>query len=219
MTKKPTSDHSVINDALNLDGSPEAVRRYYDNWAENYDRDMQSFGYLGPRFMADLFDRHSGRSDGDRPSMRILDAGCGTGLLGEELSQLDYPPIDGFDLSPEMARQAADRSGYGQVLGDIDIMSADNAFEPGSYDAVLCAGVFTLGHVAPDALNVLLRLASPDGLVVISTRSQYYDTTDYRQVAGALIDAGHMSLVEAVTDSSYIDGSTSHFWVYRKAAM
>ena len=117
-----------------------------------------------------------------------------------------------------MALQAANGTGYRQVLGDIDIMSADNAFEPGSYDAVLCAGVFTLGHVAPDALNVLLRLTRPDGLVVVSTRSQYYDTTDYRQVAGALLDAGHMSLVEAVMDSSYLDGSTSHFWAYRKAA-
>ena len=91
MTKKPISDHRVINDALNLDGSPEAVRQYYDNWAENYDRDMAALGYSGPRFMAELFDRLVLRSDGRKPSMRILDAGCGTGLLGEELRKLDYP--------------------------------------------------------------------------------------------------------------------------------
>ena len=218
MTKKPITQNPVIDAALNLDGAPETVRQFYDQWAESYDRDMTALGYSGPRFVAELFDRHAGQSGIDKSSILVLDAGCGTGLLGEELRSLDYPRIDGFDLSPEMARQAAAGTGYRQVLGDIDILSADNAFDPGAYDAVLCAGVFTLGPAAPDALNVLLRLARPDGLLVVSTRSQYYDTTDYRQVSGALIDADHMTLVEAVMDSSYLDGSTSHFWVQRKTA-
>ncbi len=218
MTKKPIDANPIINNALNLDGTPETVRQFYDEWAESYEKDMAALGYSGPRFMAELFDRHAVQTSFDKSSATILDAGCGTGLLGDELVSLGYPRIDGFDLSPEMARQAADRSGYARVLGDIDIMCADNSFEPGRYDAVLCAGVFTLGHVAPDAINVLLRLARPEGLVIVSTRTQYYDTTDYRQVTGALIEAGHMTLAEAVMDSSYLNGSTSHFWVYRKSA-
>ena len=147
----------------------------------------------------------------------MLDAGCGTGLIGIELDRLGYPKADGFDLSPGMARQAEASGRYGRVLGNIDIMYADRTFGPERYDAVLCTGVFTLGHVAPDAIDGLLRLARPGGLVLISTRSQYYDQTDYREVSGGLIDAGHMSLVEALMDAGYVDGSASHFWVYRKA--
>ncbi len=218
MGKKTITDHAIVNEALNLDGSPEVVRQFYDKWAKSYNQDLADYGYSGPQIMAKLFDRHAALMERDKAALRILDAGCGTGLLGLELQKLDYPKPEGFDLSPEMAREADAADTYTKVLGDIDIMTADSEFEPGGYDAVLCAGVFTLGHVAPDALNVLLRLANAGGLVVLSTRSQYYDTTDYRQVSNALMEAGHMTLVEAMMDSGYMEGSTSHFWVYQKSS-
>jgi len=217
MTRKPITDHEIIDDALNLDGSPEAIKRFYDRWAQSYDSDLADLGYAGPGIMTALLDKHSQVLDGDRGALAILDAGCGTGLIGAELHRLGYPNVDGFDLSPEMARHAQAGGHYRKALGDIDIMTADDTFGTDRYDAVLCAGVFTLGHVAPDALNSLLRLARPGGLLLVSTRSQYYQETDYRKVSGTLIDTGHMALVEAMMDAGYLDGSTSHFWVYRKA--
>jgi predicted TPR repeat methyltransferase len=216
MTRKTITNIDVVDDALNLDGTPEAVRQFYDKWADHYDKDVAELGYSGPAIMVELFDKHAGLVGKKKDSTIVLDAGCGTGLIGEQLQRLGYPKPDGFDLSPEMARQAAAGGKYRTILGDIDIMVADETFGTDLYDAVLCAGVFTLGHVAPEALNVLIRLARLGGLLLISTRSEYYDETNYRQVSDDLIEAGRVEVIEAKMNASYLNGSSSHFWVYRK---
>ncbi|MER8659451.1 class I SAM-dependent methyltransferase [Mesorhizobium sp. M0847] len=44
--------------------------------------------------------------DIDRAAVPILDAGCGTGLVGCQLVCLGFQSIDGFDLSEAMAENA-----------------------------------------------------------------------------------------------------------------
>ena len=46
----------------------------------------------------------------------ILDAGCGTGLVGEALSVLGYDPVIGCDLSQGMLDHAARRGGYADLV-------------------------------------------------------------------------------------------------------
>ena len=42
--------------------------------------------------------------------MRILDVGCGTGLVGSELNRIGYKNLDGLDASPEMLKIAAEKN-------------------------------------------------------------------------------------------------------------
>ena len=77
--------------------SAEQIRNVYDNWAEKYDKENLRKGYrlatLGTGYVA----RHVPKGTGP-----ILDAGCGTGLVGEALNILGYSDITGIDISPEM---------------------------------------------------------------------------------------------------------------------
>ncbi|WP_169054221.1 class I SAM-dependent methyltransferase [Nitratireductor sp. XY-223] len=218
MSKKPISDNEIVDAALHLDGNPETIRRFYDIWAEKYDQDVVDIAYSGPRIVAGLVDKHAERLRGaDRNALRVLDAGCGTGLSGKALHDIGFREIHGCDLSPEMAERAEERGCYKSAVGNVDLMKADAQYERATFDIVISVGVFTLGHVPPEALGVLVDLVRPGGIIALSTRVQYYEESNYRDVAGALIDGGRIRLLEQLSDANYCNDGAGHFWAYQVA--
>lgn len=211
MGDKKLSDNEAINAALHLDGDPKSVKKFYEVWAKSYNSDTSSSEYTGPSIAAKLLHRHLR----DNHS-RLLDAGCGTGLVGIELQALGYSEINGFDLSDSMAKQARATGAYQQVLGGIDMMRAVDNYADGSFDAILSIGVFTLGHVLPEALEVLLQLTKPGGLLVISTREQYYDQTNYQQLVDNLTTSKQVTLSQLIKDAPYNNDGDAHYWVLKK---
>lgn len=212
MSDKKISSNEAIDAALHLDGDPQNVKQFYEDWAKNYNVDTTSSDYTGPAISAKLLSQYLPAKDS-----RLLDAGCGTGLVGMELQALGYDHVDGFDLSDSMAEQAIATGAYQQVLGGIDMMRAAENCVDTSYDAILSIGVFTLGHVPPEALLVLLQLASPGGLLLISTRTHYYDETNFQLVIDDLIDSGQIELLQVIRDAPYNNDGDGHYWVMKKA--
>jgi predicted TPR repeat methyltransferase len=211
MGDKRISNCDAIDAALKLDGDPDQVKSFYEDWAETYNADTSDAEWIGPGIVARLLHQFLPETDA-----RLLDAGCGTGFVGVELKGLGYGHIDGFDLSAPMAEHAVATGAYRDVLGDIDMMRAGEHYEAESYDAVLSAGVFTLGHVPPEGLQVLLQLVRPGGLLVVSTRTHYYDQTHYQQVVDDLVAAGRMEQLHAIENATYNNDGEGHYWVYRR---
>ena len=57
----------------------EELAERYDQWARDYDRDLESeFGYTCPKYAVDYFIKYVPLNAG------ILDAGAGTGLVGDK---------------------------------------------------------------------------------------------------------------------------------------
>ena len=216
MNDEKISSNKAIDAALHLDGDPRKLRAFYDDWAKNYDIDTTGSGYSGPQIAAKLFHQFH-RSEGQAVcySFDILDAGCGTGFVGEALAKLGYEQIDGFDLSEAMAQKATETGSYREVKGGIDMMLAAQTYTPRSYAGVLSIGVFTLGHVPPEALHVLIELLSPGGLLVVSTRSHYYDQSNFQEVVDTLIADGRLQLLKLIKDAPYNDDGDGHYWVFR----
>ena len=63
--------------------APHEVAAVYDAWAQSYDLEMARAGYRHPSVGLALLSRHAPRGAGP-----VLDAGCGTGLLGDWLFRL-----------------------------------------------------------------------------------------------------------------------------------
>jgi SAM-dependent methyltransferase len=206
------SDNGAVDGALGLDGDPGNVKAYYEEWARSYDVDTASTKYLGPITAARVLKEHLGSVHES-----ILDAGCGTGLVGVELQKLGCDCIDGFDVSPAMAKAAEATGTYRYMRGDIDLMLADKEYSGAAYAAVVSVGVFTLGHVPPEGLEVLLALVKPGGLLLVSTREQYYAQTPFQQVADALQDRGVVQLVQQAKNAPYNDDGRAHYWVFRRS--
>lgn len=161
----------------------------YDQWSSEYDVDLaEEFGWVGPKRAADTLARYVPRD------ATILDAGAGTGLVGQCLADLGYHDLVGIDLSPGMLREAAGKGVYRELRQMV--LGAPLDLETDAFDAVISVGVFTVGHAPAEALRELARVTRPDGHVVFTLRPDVYETAGFRDVQDALESAGHWALVE-----------------------
>ncbi|KAI7645633.1 hypothetical protein KC319_g11971 [Hortaea werneckii] len=94
--------------------STDETQKAYDEWAAIYDKDMVDAEYESPAIVASEVIKYAG-ADG-----KILDAGCGTGLVGIQLSKLGAKAVDGNDLSPGML-EIARKTGAYQDLNAVDL--------------------------------------------------------------------------------------------------
>lgn len=147
--------------------TPEDSKRLYADWAESYDRSFAAEKrYLMPGHVAALFAQHGGAGP-------VFDAGAGTGLVAEAILAHGLCDIDGFDITAEMLEQAQKKGVYRRTIqGDL---TQPLPFPDSSYAAVVSAGTFTHGHVGPQALDELLRIASPDALFILTIKKDHFN--------------------------------------------
>lgn len=207
-----------MNHAMSLDGDADTLAKFYDGWAADYDEDIKA-DYLSPAMMVRTLREAIASNDAlawaSESSVSVVDAGCGTGLTGVALAKAGYTTIDGVDLSAEMIAQATKTGVYRTLESEFDLLQAPPERWRSAYDLVTIAGVFTVGHIPPDALVNVAAMARPGGLVIVSTRAAYYDSTNFGQVSDDLQAHGKLDLVHKITDGPYTMDSTAHYWAYR----
>lgn len=217
MTSRPPDD--PVAKALALDGDAARIKDFYREWSRSYDDDVAGEGYRAPEITASLARLvQLSWLRIKRADTQIIDAGCGTGLAGIALRNAGFVQVDGFDIAPAMTEKAEQTGAYRRLLADIDL----NADDPGlgefaeTYDIVTCAGVFTLGHVAPEGLRHLFSLARPGGFIIVSTREDYLKKTDFRGHAKHVEEGGQAALVITLPEASYVGDDQADYWVFRK---
>tara|TARA_B100001029_G_scaffold163937_1_gene154416 strand:+ start:700 stop:1329 length:630 start_codon:yes stop_codon:yes gene_type:complete len=137
----------------------EEIMKYYDEWGEGnkYDKDMVDWNYTGPKETSKVFNKYQ-----KNKSIKIYDAGCGTGLVGVELKKYGFSNFYGADLSQKLLDLVP--KGLYRKLNKVDlnqkIKEEDNSFE-----SVMCVGTFTFGHVKPPALDEFIRITKNKGFI------------------------------------------------------
>ncbi len=147
----------------------EEIMKYYDEWGTNnkYDQDMIEWDYTGPRETVDTFKKYANSKE-----IKIYDAGCGTGLVGVELKNSGYTNFDGVDLSQKLLDLVP--KGLYKNLSKADLNKSLN-IKDNQYDAVLCVGTFTFGHVKPPALDEFIRITKNKGLLCFTINEGIYE--------------------------------------------
>jgi SAM-dependent methyltransferase len=167
---------------------PEDVAAIYDDWSETYDADMSAAGYRHPTICLALLARHLQR--GAEP---LLDAGAGTGLIGEWLAITGYPSVEALDISQGMLDKAAAKGVY-TALHKLALGGA-LPFADGAYAGIVSAGVFTSGHVGVEGLDELIRICRPGGVIVLTVKNTLWQAGFAERIA-ALVAAGTVKRVE-----------------------
>ncbi len=170
--------------------SNQELEERYDQWASDYDKDLaEDFAWNAPKNAAQVFAKHV------QVGAKILDAGAGTGLVGECLSEMGYRDLAAMDLSLGMLQEAREKKVYDgfhqMVLGE------QLGFETDAFDAVISVGVFTLGHAPPHAFDELVRITKPGGFIVFSLRTDVYEENGFKEYLSGLEAAGKWKLAEA----------------------
>lgn len=179
------------------------VASHYARWAEQYDRDTESYGYVGPRSAAHALSRHLEPATAGR----ILDIGCGTGLTGLALRELGYTKIDGSDLSPEMLTLATKKGVYDNT--SIDDLLSGLSHAADSYDVAIAVGTF--GPVGPKAFPQCLRVVRPGGLLCISVHDMFYEAKGFSTLFDRLVVEGQIEVLELGRQPHLLEGAHDAF--------
>ena len=149
----------IHNVPLHTLKSTDEVRDVYDDWSRNdkYNQDMIDWEYSGPKEVVSAFIPHA-----HNRGMMILDAGCGSGLVGQKLSEEGYNVIHGADIATKLMESIP--AGIYRELHNIDL-NKPLKFTDDFFDAVLCVGTFTFGHVKARALNEFTRIVKSGGVI------------------------------------------------------
>ncbi len=171
--------------AYSLRGNdPEETLRLYSDWAETYDQTMlDGLSYSSPRRIAALAAVSETRRDA-----RVLDVGCGTGLLASCLRAQGFNRVDGLDYSAPMLAVA-------QREGRIDegfLRDLNEKLEMGAecYDLLASTGTFTHGHVQAGCLPQLLELLVPGGSLICTVHRDIWYEGGFDNGLQALAEAG-----------------------------
>ncbi len=82
------------------------VKQIFDDFAEDFDEKLSELNYKAPEYIAEIWKKYN-----KKPVSKILDAGCGTGLLSQHITNY-CDQLYGVDLSSEMLELAKTRELY-----------------------------------------------------------------------------------------------------------
>ena len=148
--------------------NPQETAEVYDDWAEDYEQHMKNVGYTHPAMVAAMVARHVALTQEE-----VLDAGAGTGVLGEILTALGYPNIIGLDASEGMLKIADLKNNYLQLTHQF--LGQALTFDDDAFALVVSSGVFTQGHAPLEGLDELVRVTRCGGHLVFSIARTYLD--------------------------------------------
>jgi predicted TPR repeat methyltransferase len=147
---------------------PAYMRALFDDYSSYYDAAMvEGLGYRGHLHLRTMAERVLPRP---APPWRILDLGCGTGLVGQVFK--DLAPggrLDGIDISPRMIEAARARGIYDDlILGDLETVLAEMER---CYDLILAADTMVyFGDLYPTFMGIIERL-EPDGFFIFAVEA------------------------------------------------
>ena len=187
MSDTGRSEH--LQSAFGANSSQEAAE-VYDSWAEDYERRVLSWGYATPAVASWFFGRYVQPSDG----AAVLDAGAGTGMMGDVLSPLGYHDLTAIDISERMLDFARNKGLY-KDLRQMELGS-ELDLPTDAFSAVVSTGVFTAGHAPPESFDELIRATRSGGYMIFSVRTDVYLDGGFKEKQEALEREERWQLVE-----------------------
>lgn len=177
-----------------------AVESYYDDWAETYDETLAKWHYQAPQDTCELLVPQL------RQYSRILDVGCGTGLLAEALGKAGEYIVDGMDISAASLKLAKQRGNYASLMQH-DLQDIPLPVEDDTYDAAASVGVLTYIEDAEALLRDLCRCVRAGGAIVFTQRSDLWAERQFGETIERLEKDGEWKIQQVSQPKKYLPGN------------
>ncbi|XP_033637905.1 uncharacterized protein LOC117298696 [Asterias rubens] len=210
----------VIHKLSTRKNSSSAVKEFYDNWADQYDKVYDHANYNGPMACADTL----GKFLANR-SARIVDCAAGTGRVGVQLARLGFKRIDAVDFSQKSLDISTSRGVYERLICDHLGSNKIKNVEDGYYDGLICVGALSIGHLTCDVFPEWNRIVKKGGLMVftLSWTLVEGDTQEHKDIIHDMQDAindniqkGRWELVEKMDISLILQDGRADMYTIRR---
>ena len=190
--------------------TPDDSRNLYRRWASTYDEDfVDASGYVYHDNVVHAFLDAGGAAGGV-----IADVGSGTGVVGVALGNLGVGNIDGLDISPEMIEVAHAKQTVHGTPAYRNLIEADLTVgvpvEDDTYHGIISTGVFTHGHLGPDALGEIVRIAAPTALCAIGINEHFYEEHRFDGWFADAAKSGKINVPELISVQIYEEMGGEH---------
>lgn len=152
-----------------LDNEFHAQQALYTKYSERYDAIMNSESelYNGFNILANAINDQVGDKH-----LKILDFGCGTGLLGQALHDRNYKDIEGSDCNTSLLKTAEERNIYKNLYNG---RGASNIPNLRAYDIIASSGTFFLSgsHPGTETIAELIKLVKRGGSLILLVKKEY----------------------------------------------
>ncbi len=176
---------------------PGEVADRYDEWAETYDDDLDSWSYQAPGVVAEAVVTR-------QPDARaVLDVGCGTGLVGAALRARGCEArIVGLDISQASLRIARETGAY-DTLEPADLQQPLDVEDDG-VDALVCAGVMTYLPDVEAVWREFARVVRSGGVVVVTQREDLWEPRSCQEIIDRLAEEGVWTALDVSGPAPYL---------------
>ena len=194
INKKSVGNNLAAVSGKDVKIDPES---HYDNWARKYEYELlNEYGYCAHIIAAEALLKYELRKD-----CEIIDIGCGTGLVAEELISMGFSNITGLDISSKMIAIAKGKGLY-KKLYKKRVEDVDNSiFE--KFDVLTCVGSFGLGHIGPKSLKTLMHLVKKGSIVIIFMNAEPFIFEDYKKYIENLVSYKAVEVI-TIEDHNYM---------------
>ena len=196
-------------------------KEIYNKWYKTYDSYVQEQKYTGPRELVKKLSTMI--MNFNSREIEVLDFGCGTGLVGEEIhKQALKVLVDGIDLSPNMLEKARTRNCYRNLwelnLMDIIIkkqidskISKDNIK---LYPVIVSCGVFLEGHAPLEIIDKLVDHLEREGFLLFTIRDSYLEKEE-EKVKKYILENPRLKVLEKESIAYLENVECSMFLLYK----
>ena len=176
---------------------PEKIRGVYDEWAAAYDDDIETWGYEAPRVAVNYL---VGLADRD---VRVLDAGCGTGLVGKALAAAGFQHVVGIDFSAD-SLELARATGTYDAVQQVDLTRLPTDMADAEFGALVCVGVMSYLPDIEATCREFCRVVRAGAPIVLTQRSDLFVSRETQRAFDALVVDGTWEQIEVTPDRRYL---------------
>lgn len=180
-------------------GDSASIRSYYDDWASGYETDVASWGYEAPAVAVEKL------SSNAQSHAQIIDVGCGTGLVGAGLAAAGFHDVVGVDASSASLDICAKTGNY-RALTEVDLTVLPTSLPESHFGGLICVGVMSYLPDVEATCREFARIVEPDAPIVVTQRTDLFESRNTQAAFDRLADDGTWSIVEVTQPMPYLPG-------------